>query len=125
MPFDPELDKAPELLALAARAAGSRPDLTQGGGGNVTIKLNSERMLIKASGVRLKDVSPQGGYTLVNCGNIRRRIASGPGSEAEFSDYLCSQALPGSSAAAQQNSCSMMGMKWLGLIISILLTMCA
>ena len=94
MPFDPELDNAPELLARAARAAGSRPDLTQGGGGNVSVKLNSERMLIKASGARLKDVSPRSGYALVNYGNIRRRIAAGTGSEAEFSDFICAQALP-------------------------------
>ncbi|HAF95883.1 MAG: hypothetical protein A2X34_04955 [Elusimicrobia bacterium GWC2_51_8] len=94
MPFDTSLDNAPETLARLALAAGSRPDLTQGGGGNVSLKLNSERMLIKASGVKLKDVSPEGGYALVNYGNIRRRIASGPGSEGEFSDYICSQTLP-------------------------------
>ncbi|MCX5786692.1 MAG: class II aldolase/adducin family protein [Elusimicrobia bacterium] len=94
MPFDTSLDNAPEILARLARAAGARPDLTQGGGGNVSLKLNSERMLIKASGVKLKDVSPEGGYALVNYGNIRRRIASGPGGEGEFSDYICSQSLP-------------------------------
>jgi len=94
MAFDPALDNAPELLARAAREAGARPDLTQGGGGNVSIKLNSERMLIKASGVRLRDVSVSGGYTLVNYGNIRRRIAFGPGTEGEFSDFICAQALP-------------------------------
>lgn len=94
MPFDISLDNAPEILARLARAAGARPDLTQGGGGNVSLKLNSERMLIKASGVKLKDVSPEGGYTLVNYGNIRRRIASDSGSEGEFSDYIRSQTLP-------------------------------
>jgi rhamnose utilization protein RhaD (predicted bifunctional aldolase and dehydrogenase) len=94
MAYDPSLDKAPGLLARAARGAGSRPDYTQGGGGNVSAKLGPERMLIKASGARLKDVSPSGGYALVNYGNIRRRIASGPGTEAEFSDFICAQALP-------------------------------
>ncbi|HNW43388.1 MAG TPA: class II aldolase/adducin family protein [Elusimicrobiales bacterium] len=94
MSYDPSLDKAPELLARAARAAGLRPDLTQGGGGNVSIKLNSERMLVKASGVKLKDVSAAGGYALVNYGNIRRRIAAGPGTEGEFSDFICAQTLP-------------------------------
>ncbi|MDA8131019.1 MAG: class II aldolase/adducin family protein [Elusimicrobia bacterium] len=94
MPFDPELDKAPELLARAARAAGSRPDLTQGGGGNVSIKIGAERMLIKASGSQLKDLTPRSGWALVNYGNIRRRISSGPGGENEFSDYICAQALP-------------------------------
>jgi ribulose-5-phosphate 4-epimerase/fuculose-1-phosphate aldolase len=94
MAYDPALDKAPELLARAAREAGARPDYTQGGGGNVSVKTGPERMLIKASGARLKDVTPAGGYALVNYGNIRRRIAAGPGSEAEFSDFICAQALP-------------------------------
>ena len=94
MPFDPELDEAPQLLARAAGAAGARPDLTQGGGGNVSFKLGGERMLVKASGVRLKDVTPAGGYALVNYGNIRRRIAAGPGGENEFSDFIRAQALP-------------------------------
>jgi ribulose-5-phosphate 4-epimerase/fuculose-1-phosphate aldolase len=94
MSFDPELDPAPKLLARAAREAGSRPDLTQGGGGNVSIKVGAERMLVKASGVQLKDLTPVSGYALVNYGNIRRRIAAGPGGENEFSDYICAQALP-------------------------------
>jgi rhamnose utilization protein RhaD (predicted bifunctional aldolase and dehydrogenase) len=94
MSFDPSLDAAPELLARAARAAGCRPDLTQGGGGNVSVKLGAERMLVKASGAQLKDVTAENGYALVNYGNIRRRIAAGPGGEAEFSDFICAQALP-------------------------------
>ncbi|OGR41672.1 MAG: hypothetical protein A2X35_12405 [Elusimicrobia bacterium GWA2_61_42] len=94
MSFDPALDKAPELLARAARAAGCRPDLTQGGGGNVSVKLGAERMLVKASGVQLKDVTPESGYALVNYGNIRRRVSAGPGGESEFSDFICAQALP-------------------------------
>jgi len=93
MAFDPSLDKGPQLLALAARAAGASPDLTQGGGGNVSVKLGAERMLVKASGVQLKDVTAASGYALVNYGNIKRRVAAGPGSEAEFSDYICAQAL--------------------------------
>lgn len=94
MSFDPEMDGAPEMLARAARAAGSRPDLTQGGGGNVSVKTGAERMLVKASGVQLKDVTASSGYALVNYGNIKRRIAAGPGGEGEFSDFICAQALP-------------------------------
>ncbi len=92
--YDPSSDKAPGLLARAARAAGSRQDLTQGGGGNVSVKFDTELMLVKASGVRLKDVSPRSGYALVNYGNIRRRIAAGIGGEGEFSDFIRAQALP-------------------------------
>ncbi|MCM2267403.1 MAG: class II aldolase/adducin family protein [Elusimicrobiales bacterium] len=94
MPFDPALDAAPELLAKAARAAGSRPDLTQGGGGNVSVKTGPERMLVKASGTQLKDVTAVKGYALVNYGSIKRRIAAGPGEEGAFSDFICAQALP-------------------------------
>lgn len=94
MVFDPSLDNAPELLARAARAAGSRPDLTQGGGGNVSVKIGSERMLVKASGAQLKDVTARSGWTLVNYGNIKRRLAAGPGGDGEFTDFICAQALP-------------------------------
>jgi len=94
MVFDPSLDNAPELLARAARAAGSRPDLTQGGGGNVSVKIGAERMLVKASGSQLKDLTPRSGWALVNYGNIKRRIAAGPGGDNEFSEYICAQALP-------------------------------
>ncbi|MHB0997119.1 MAG: class II aldolase/adducin family protein [Elusimicrobiales bacterium] len=93
MPFDPSLDNGPELLARAARGAGSGPDLTQGGGGNVSVKIGAERMLVKASGSQLKDLTPASGWALVNYGNIKRKIASGPGGEGEFSDYICAQAL--------------------------------
>ncbi len=93
MPFDPSLDNGPERLARAARAAGARPDLTQGGGGNVSVKIGAERMLVKATGVQLKDVTAADGYALVNYGNIKRRIASGPGGENEFSEYICAQVL--------------------------------
>jgi len=82
------------MLERAARAAGNSPDLTQGGGGNVSLKIGPERMFIKASGVRLKDVSAAGGYALVNYGNIRRYIADRAGGEGEFSDYINSQTLP-------------------------------
>ena len=94
MAFDPSLDKAPELLARAARAAGCRPDLTQGGGGNVSVKIGAERMLVKASGSQLKDLTPRSGWALVNYGNIKRRIAAGPGDDNAFSEYICAQALP-------------------------------
>lgn len=94
MPSASELADAAGLLVRAARAAGARSDLTQAGGGNVSVKLDPELMLIKASGARLKDVSAGGGYALVNYGNIRRRIAGGIGGEEEFSAFICAQALP-------------------------------
>ncbi|HAN04925.1 MAG TPA: hypothetical protein DCQ25_06710 [Elusimicrobia bacterium] len=94
MDYGPALGKAPELLASAARGAGAGPDLTQGGGGNVSVKTGAELMLVKASGYRLGDVTPARGWALVNYGNIKRRIAAGSGGDAEFSDFILSQALP-------------------------------
>jgi ribulose-5-phosphate 4-epimerase/fuculose-1-phosphate aldolase len=94
MPFNPSLDNGPELLAAAARAAGARPDYTQGGGGNVSLKLGGERMLIKASGSKLRDMTARSGYALVNSGNIRRRLLAGPAGDEELTGYIRAQALP-------------------------------
>ncbi|MGD9642245.1 MAG: class II aldolase/adducin family protein [Elusimicrobiales bacterium] len=90
----PALDKAAELLARAAGGAASGPDLAQGAGGNVSVKTGDGLMLVKASGFRLGDVTPAKGWALVNYANIKRRVAAGTGGEAEFSDYILSQALP-------------------------------
>ncbi|MDQ1911643.1 class II aldolase/adducin family protein [Paenibacillus sp. GD4] len=49
-----------------SKYAGERFDLIQAGGGNTSVKLNSEEMLIKASGFLLSDVEEDRGYVLVN-----------------------------------------------------------
>lgn len=41
---------------LAAHAIGATPDIVQGGGGNISIKIDDELMLVKASGCRMKDM---------------------------------------------------------------------
>lgn len=47
--------------------AGSRADYTQGGGGNTSVKNDKENvMLIKASGYRLKDITPNSAFVAVN-----------------------------------------------------------
>lgn len=51
---------------LISRYAGMREDLVQAGGGNSSVKLDRERMLVKASGVQLADVTETEGYCVVD-----------------------------------------------------------
>lgn len=48
-----------------SRYAGSRFDLVQASGGNSSVKLDGERMLVKASGVHLSEVYADEGYVTV------------------------------------------------------------
>lgn len=49
-----------------SKYAGMREDLIQAGGGNSSVKLDRRRMLIKASGVQLADITQETGYATVN-----------------------------------------------------------
>lgn len=49
-----------------SRYAGMRNDLAQAGGGNTSVKIDDEIMLVKSSGFQLADVSEQTGYSKVN-----------------------------------------------------------
>lgn len=49
-----------------SRYAGMREDLVQAGGGNSSVKLESGKMLIKASGFQLTEISEEEGYAIVN-----------------------------------------------------------
>jgi len=51
---------------LISKYAGMREDLVQAGGGNSSLKIDGERMLIKASGVQLADVTETDGFSIVN-----------------------------------------------------------
>lgn len=53
-------------LIKISKYAGMREDLVQAGGGNSSIKLSPERMLIKASGYQLADLTETDGYAVVN-----------------------------------------------------------
>ncbi|NLN66180.1 MAG: class II aldolase [Clostridiaceae bacterium] len=58
-------------LEKISQAVGHRPDLVQGGGGNTSVKLDDTLMAVKASGFKLKDITPTEGYVVVNYKNIR------------------------------------------------------
>ncbi len=55
-----------------SRAAGSRADYVQGGGGNTSVKLPGGVMAIKASGFCLSDIRPDGGYAVLDYEALRR-----------------------------------------------------
>ena len=58
-------------LVETCRFVGVHPDLVQGGGGNNSVKIDSERMLIKASGIELKNVTVDDGVVMVNFKEIK------------------------------------------------------
>lgn len=49
-----------------SKYAGMRNDLAQAGGGNTSVKLDDNIMLVKSSGCQLADVSEENGYTKVD-----------------------------------------------------------
>ena len=64
--FDDNKERLNAFTRLS-RAAGSRPDYVQGGGGNTSVKLENGLMAIKASGFCLGDIRPDKAYAVLNC----------------------------------------------------------
>lgn len=54
-----------ELIKIS-RYAGMREDLVQTGGGNTSVKISDTKMLIKASGYQLAEVTEEKGYAIVD-----------------------------------------------------------
>ena len=48
-----------------SRYAGMREDLIQASGGNSSYKVSAEKMLIKASGYQLADITAEQGYAVI------------------------------------------------------------
>lgn len=61
-----EFDK----FVKASESVGENIELCQNGGGNISIKISEDFMMIKASGLNLKDVFKMNGCSLVNYKNI-------------------------------------------------------
>jgi len=53
-------------LEYISKEVGLPIEYTQGGGGNTSAKLNDELMAVKASGFKLKQITPREGYVVVN-----------------------------------------------------------
>ncbi|HBR04037.1 MAG TPA: class II aldolase [Ruminiclostridium sp.] len=58
-------------LEYISKSVGIPVDYTQGGGGNTSAKLDDNLMAVKASGYKLKQITPQEGYVVVNYQNIK------------------------------------------------------
>lgn len=82
------------ILAGLANAAGQSPALTQGAGGNVSIKTKDGRMLIKSSGCRLRDVTPEKGISLVKLESLREIIDLPEPDAAYMSEAVIKSTLP-------------------------------
>ena len=65
--FETELKQ----LEYISKAVGNLPEYVQGGGGNTSVKLNDELMAVKASGFKLKHITPSEGYVVINYKNIK------------------------------------------------------
>jgi len=59
-------------FSRVSRTVGARADYVQGGGGNTSVKLPGGLMAIKASGFRLKDITPAGAYAVLSYEALRR-----------------------------------------------------
>lgn len=64
------MQKASQQLEYISQAVGQYPSLVQGGGGNTSVKIDDNLMLIKASGYELRDVTAEEGFTIVQTHNI-------------------------------------------------------
>lgn len=74
------MGKNQDLAAFVrmSKYAGMREDLVQAGGGNSSFKVSPERMVIKASGYQLADITEEVGYALVNPKAIRDAFLQTP-----------------------------------------------
>lgn len=67
---------AKQALANISSFAGNRFDLAQAGGGNSSVKVDEQQMLIKASGISLSEVTGTSGFVSVDYPLIRQAMAN-------------------------------------------------
>lgn len=65
-------DKELKELVMISQFAGKRIDYTQGGGGNTSVKLDSNLMAIKASGYKLSEITQKDAYVTVNYQKVKQ-----------------------------------------------------
>jgi ribulose-5-phosphate 4-epimerase/fuculose-1-phosphate aldolase len=53
-------------LEYISKEVGNPVDYTQGGGGNTSVKLDGQYMAVKASGCKLKQITPTEGYVIID-----------------------------------------------------------
>ena len=72
-------------LVFMSKIIGNNPAYVQGGGGNTSVKLDQNRMAIKASGQTLKDIGEKDGYCIVDYSAICDYLSSPDSDENIFS----------------------------------------
>jgi ribulose-5-phosphate 4-epimerase/fuculose-1-phosphate aldolase len=58
-------------LEIISKGVGNLPEYVQGGGGNTSVKINDELMAVKASGLKLRQITPKEGFVVINYRNIK------------------------------------------------------
>jgi rhamnose utilization protein RhaD (predicted bifunctional aldolase and dehydrogenase) len=71
-----KMNNAINDLINISQYAGNRVDYTQAGGGNTSVKVDHQTMIIKASGYRLKDITESQGFVTVKYRTIQKFIQS-------------------------------------------------
>ena len=71
-------------LLLIAKKIGKKIAYFQGGGGNISVKIDDTRMAIKASGYRLQDMTLEQGYSVVDYQRIRLFLCQPKSDEDTF-----------------------------------------
>lgn len=87
-------EKESKELAEFSAAAGISPALTQGAGGNVSIKTADGNMLIKASGFRMREVSPDNGISLVSLAPLNKVLGNLSFTEHQLSSAISESVRP-------------------------------
>ena len=83
-----------EGFVKISRYAGMREDLVQAGGGNSAVKISGDRMLIKASGYQMADITENDGYAIVDHSLIRDYFMNSKGLELrETEDVILQKSL--------------------------------
>ena len=68
----------------------------QGGGGNTSVKLDTMKMAIKASGIALKDMSAEQGFSVVDYQKVNKYHCSPDSSEDRYSESITNFAIDSS-----------------------------
>jgi len=83
-----------KIIAEIAHKAGRSSAYTQGAGGNVSVKTPDGKMIIKASGFRLKDVTPENGLACVMLDPIAKMLEHKEISADLFGNAVSSSHIP-------------------------------
>lgn len=74
-------------IAAAAQELGAHTTYVQGGGGNVSIKIDNTTMAVKASGLRLEELQTSSGFVGITYG-VMRRFFNTPRTITNLSDII-------------------------------------